>query len=997
MPEVRAADAAAPLDWAALVARAATLAERLAAPPSPERRAPHPETAATWARTCARGDTAAFAQRLEALGLDPNDIATRLADPLPDPVLPPWATVLQHAMARLPNHVVITHDAPHPLAPLLDPLLAEVRARMADITLTPSAREDAIRLFESDLVTLLTTCTADRWPAWTHGLEVDAAAAVWDDYPALARLVGTTIIDGIERMRDLARWFADDRERIAETFAISAPILIGIDASGGDTHEGHARVLRCRVRDSDDREHLVYLKPRRLDGEVVWQRASASLHGHGIATAMLPSLIAADDHGWEMHAEHAPARTDADVQGSYSQAGATAALLFALGGNDLHGDNLVSTPTGLVLLDAETILSPTIGSEDGIEARSAHHVDCILDGFVLPRWVRLRDHAVDITVLAPTDPGASPLAQRLAWQRLDDGTWQVVREETQALGRQARILSPEGEPTEPSAHARIVLDSLSASLDALAHGIDEALIEPGTEVRVLVRSTATYWRILQTSMEPRLLTSGLHRSLHLEHLARAVLDRQDSARSLAFVDAERGALETGVIPRFTVAPDDHEIRYDDAALLPLAETAGERMRRRLFAIRDPRARDVQMDFARTAFAVTLPSTRRALIDGRAAESAADLAHVIAAIRPAVRRLRDIVVDALRLTPHDAAPYSLTAASPAAWAVEPMAAGLYDGSLGLAVALLAADRALSETNDGTRLLLHVATMQAVRHAHRLIVRHGTGGQDGIAGLVWGLALAHELAAPEQHADIEQAMTIAISACSGATVHANTDLLGGSAGLLGSILAATRCHVEVDQDFGRELTRAVARACLDSESRPGFAHGDPGCVAVLTATLSAPWHDPTTDDIVTTALGYLAARSRPPADHEGWCRGAVGDVVATRDTQAIARIAEHRWRDDTLCCGVSGAIEGLRAMAAHDPDARSVRDSLAAALASRVMRSSPRIGVPDDVRLVALGLFQGYAGPLYALAGCEDPTLPHPLTWGGSAGSREVQSQHSGEQL
>lgn len=997
MPEVRATDAAASLDWAALVARAATLAERLAAPPSPGRRAPHPETAATWARTCARGDDDAFAQRLKALGLNPADIATRLADPLPDPVLPPWATVLQHAITRLPNHVVITDDATHPLAPLLDPLLLEARARMDVIALTPSARDDAIQLLEADLVMLLTTCTADRWPTWTHGLTVNAAAALWGDYPALARLVGTTIIDFIERMHDLARWFIRDRERIAETFAISTPRLAGIESSGGDTHEGYARVLRCRVRDADDREHLVYFKPRRLDGEVAWQRASAFLHRHGIATATLPPLITADDHGWELHVEQEPARTEADVQAAYAQAGATAAQLFALGGNDLHGDNLVSTSTGLVLLDAETVLSPTIGSEDGIEARSAHHVDCILDGFVLPRWIRLRDHAVDITALAPTDPGALPLAQRLVWQRRNDGTWQVGREDVPALDRQARILSPDGEPTQPSAYARIILDTLSTSLDALGAGSNEADIAPNTEVRVLVRSTSTYWRILQTSLEPRLLTSGLRRSLHLEHLARAVLDREDSTLSLALVDAEREALETGVIPRLTVTPDDHEIRYNDVALLPLAESVRERRERRRLALRNPRARDDQMAFARTSFAVTLPGMRRALIDGRAAEPAMASVHDTTAIAPAVRRLRDIVVASLRLTPADAAPYSLTAASPTAWGVEPMTAGLYDGSLGLAIALLAADRALGESTDRARSLLHTATGQTLRHAHRFLVRHGAGGQGGMSGLVWGLALAHELAPLDQQAHVAQAMTMAMSACRDAVPHADADLLGGSVGLLGAILGAARRHVEVDEAFGRELTRAVARACLDSQPRAGFAHGDPGCIAVLTTALNAPWHDPSTDDIVTTALGHLAARNRPPADHEGWCRGAVGDVVATRDAHAISRIAEHRWRDDTLCCGASGAIEGLRAMAAHNADARSVRDSLATALASRVMRSSPRIGVPDDVPLVALGLFQGYAGPLYALAACEDPTLPHPLTWGGSAGSREVQSQHSGEQL
>ena len=997
MPEVRAADAAASLDWAALVARAATLAERLAAPPSAERWAPHPETAATWARTCARGDAAAFTQRLQALGLDPDDIATRLADPLPDPTLPPWATVLQHAMARLPNHVVITHDALHPLAPLLDPLLAEARARMDDITLTQSARDDALRLLESDLVTLLTTCTADRWSAWTHGLDADTAAALWDDYPALARLVGTTIIDDIERIRDLARWFADDREHIAEVFAISAPILTGIDTSGGDTHEGHARVLRCRLRDTDGREHLVYLKPRRLDGEVAWQRASVSLHRQGILTATLPQLVAAGNHGWELHVEHGPARADTDVQGAYAQAGATAALLFALGGNDLHGDNLISTSTGLVLLDAETVLSPTIGSEDGLEARSAHQVDCILDGFVLPRWMRLRDHAVDISVLAPIDPGALPLAQQLRWLRSTDGTWQVVREDVPALDRQARILSPDGEPTEPSAYAHIVLDTLSTSLDALAHGSDDAVIAPDTEARVLVRSTATYWRMLQTSMEPRLLTSGLHRSLHLEHLARAVLDRDDSGRSLVLVDAEREALETGVIPRFTVAPDDHHIQYNGAALLPLAESVRERMGRRLLALRHPRARADQMAFARTAFAVTPPGIRRRLIDGRATESSMELTHDSTAVTPAVRRLRDIVVESLRLTPADAAPYSLTAASPTAWGVEPMAAGLYDGSLGLAMALLAADRALGETTDHARPLVDTATKQTIRHSHRLVARHGTGGQGGISGLVWGLALVHELAPLDQRAAIAQAMTVAIRACSNAADQADADLLGGSVGLLGSILAATRCRVEVDAAFGRELTRAVARACLGSEARPGFAHGDPGCVAVLKAALSAPWPDPTTDDLVATALGHITSRSRPPADHEGWCRGAVGDVVATWNAHAVGRIAEHRWRDDTLCCGASGAIEGLRAMAAHDADARAVRDSLAAALARRVLDSSPRIGVPVASPLVALGLFQGYAGPLYALAACEDPTLPHPLTWGGRAGSREMQSQHSGEQL
>jgi lantibiotic modifying enzyme len=152
-------------------------------------------------------------------------------------------------------------------------------------------------------------------------------------------------------------------------------------------------------------------------------------------------------------------------------------------------------------------------------------------------------------------------------------------------------------------------DELKADLD-----IRTALSD--LELRVLLRDTDTYARLILHLLQPDLLRDGLDRSIELEWLARPLSVKVSApAARLAIYDMERRALENQDVPRFTVrawsslafADEDQEIaalgllRTPEAFFQRLETLSEDDLRQRLTAIKKALHRRFDGDTEATQF------------------------------------------------------------------------------------------------------------------------------------------------------------------------------------------------------------------------------------------------------------------------------------------------------------------------------------------------------------------------------------------------------------
>ncbi|MFN8127022.1 MAG: type 2 lanthipeptide synthetase LanM [Candidatus Nanopelagicales bacterium] len=963
------------------VARAADLSERLArrSDHSPPRR-PDPDRLMRWTAAAARGDPEALRRRVSRWSADPAALVAELVA-TGGPATPRWWA----AIADLPD----VAPGPGPLGTVIPPLLARAdRVLGPTAWFHPTARSDLVQALADQLTVVLQT-GADRL---IGAGEPVTAPALWHRFPVLARLAGTAVGDWVAAGTELHRAVVADHADLA---ALTGAPVTGVHRirTGLSDRHGGGRTVSVLTCTTSAGERRVVHKPHSLSAELLLGEVLRWCDARGLDLGAAPAVVLRRTYGW---AEFVEDRPTTDPARYFRRAGGLAAVLFALGGNDCHAGNLIACGDQPVIIDAETVLQPALADEDG-----GLPPDSILDGLLLPRWLRVGGTAVEMTGLGAAAAGQGSRLRRLEWTDTEHGPRLRPRDEWVDLAV-GPARAKDGTVLRPDHHAEDLLAGFRAAWDVLQRDADALLAGPLADwdevrVRVLVRMTRTYVRIAQTSLHPDLLADGLDRSLHLEHLARFILDRDDWREWLDLIDEERDQMEGGDIPSFSVAGTARHLRDRVGAVLaPLAESAADRAERRLAHL-SPDERQTQEDLIVTALAVAPVGVRTRMLAQARAEADPDLVATHESVRTSARSLLDVLMAQTRRTPT-----GLVAADRAQWGVERHRIGWYDGTTGILVATAAAAVALDDASarERARGLLGHDLAEARSRPGRLWRGRGIGGQDGVGGILVGWAAAARLL-PESAEHVAHAVDHLLR--HRVPVTGDPDLLRGSGGLLAGLLAARSAGLPVDDDYGRQVSVAtVAALPAAGVGLNGFSHGDAGAAAVLSAAAAGGGLDDPADhrrphelllgesrrydpDIGEWRDLRVPGRERPGP---GWCNGAPGmalaRIIVGDPGDDLPRLAAACRRDveprDNLCCGAAGRAEVLRAWSEADPRQRAAYDAAVSGLVARTSTARLRLGVPPGVRLQPLGMFQGVSGVLVALAGWLSPTQPHVLAWG-----------------
>lgn len=840
------------------------------------------------------------------------------------------------------------------------------------------------------------TVTGDSPQARFRGFVADRCrpgelAALFADYPVLARLLAQTTEQTIRARQELFARFAADREALVDAVldGTDPGPVIAVDAVG-DTHDDGRCVATLTFADG---RKVVY-KPRPIDAHTHFNALLSWVSERtGLDLTGVP-LVARAAYGWSGFIRQQACTTTTQVRAFYRRQGALLAVLHALDATDMHCENVVAAGDQPVIVDVETLLHPrlawlsVLGEDPAAEALNAS----VQRTALLPMILMGESGIHDVSGLGG-DAGAPIPVAAPTWVDGGRDTMRLRRAVVAATAAQNR---PElaGRVIDPGAHEPSLLAGFRLAYDTLRAGAAQLLAPEGPlaafatdTTRCVLRPTRAYAALLQEATHPTVLRAAAARDALFETLAGS------SAHPLhdVLVAHEIGALWRGDVPLVTSRPSSRVLwtcdgtRVVDAlAAAPLDVVAAKV---RGFGDRD---RERQEWIIRASLATReIPAHTMAATVDLAPAAATTEGIVCAATGIADAIVAQSVSDGTR-----ANWLGLELVDDRFWGLQPMSASLSTGYLGTALFLAETARL-----TGARRYLEVAA-EAVRPLPRLLclleetpeLADTVGlGYHGLGGIAFGI---HRLQQLGLTAELRTALPAAIrliraqaSRPRERTVAAHSYAEGGA-----GALAALRClagagHRGLDDVIAAQtsLIRQILHENLPGVAESaeftgpsGFAHGLAGLVWAIDP--AAAGTDPETER-ARRLLGACLAESPGP----GWCTGRAGiDLAMTgREPGGVRDVLDRAaarpvLRDLSLCHGELGALEPLVRLARWDERAAALLATRTALVLAAIGRLGPLDATPR--RITSPGLLTGQAGVGLGLLrlGFADQ-IPSPLTF------------------
>jgi type 2 lantibiotic biosynthesis protein LanM len=810
--------------------------------------------------------------------------------------------------------------------------------------------------------TLTATDSAGRW---TEFVDRTCAPGYWDTltrhYPTLQRRLRSVIGNRVAAAVELGTRFTADRAALPRLTGADPGELRAVSFGEGDSHRGGRTVaiLACAGC------HVVY-KPRSLGVDRALAGLLATVLPDEEDAIRVPRVLERDGYGWAEHVAHRFCAGEGELRRFYRNLGRWLAVMRLIGGTDLHQENLIAAGPVPVVIDCETLFTPTqpapaSGYGEAVDAALAMVTGSVLGTGLLPgRGLALGWRGIDTSAIGSL-PGQQPTPDVPVI--VDAGT----DEARIGLAKAPRAPAANHPAPEPVLgrywdHVVSAFTELTGRLHELdaAGALDAPLAAFADQpVRAVVRSTETYAELGRMLWHPASLhDEGTAVGRAADLLEKHAGNAPDAPGAPAVIAAEVAELLVGDIPYFATTP----------ASGVLSGPGGTRWGRAVDVVAEARDRWRGTDPGVDRRVIQAALVSAYLNEGWLPEPVRRLPSTVDSERLDRRRralaadiVREVVATAIRGTDGTAAWVAPTL-NPTGWAVQSLSADLYSGLSGVALLLTgylretAAGRADPVPGVDDLLAATVRTMRLAEQRWLADTAAGVplrpepaGGYVGLGSRVTGWLLLYQLGVVGDEA-LESAATLAGQLPRAVVDDTEYDILVGRAGAVVPLLRLAEhtgdaAWTELASMIGDQLVAegepAESGAGVDLVSWPnkqfpegigGFAHGVTGIGWAL-ARLAAVTGDPAHADTARAAFAYEETlyddeqrgwRDLREDGHigAGWCHGAGGIGIAALDlwrhtgepgwTDVIQRAAASGWArgtgwNHTLCHGDLGLWE------------------------------------------------------------------------------------------
>lgn len=845
---------------------------------------------------------------------------------------------------------------------------------------------------------------------------------VLSTHPVLGRLLAILTKQWMNWTSLLFLRYAQDRNAISREFYSSEDQgrVAAVSTQLSDPHRGGQTVLILRYESG---KQVVY-KPRTLEPEVAWNDILAWVNRRGPANLEIVKAISRRTFGWMQSVEREPVSDVIQAHDYFHNSGAILFLLYVLGVNDMHGENVMSGRRGPVIVDLETMLKMRAPVEFSVLSPARKKAlgrisDSVLATGFLPAWEE--------------SPGgdAVPIGALNHNRIRRSGEWRFVAPNSDGMQRSFVYgnVAPgpgglffESEAAMANAHATEVARGFrdmyefffSNKSEVLSPGGPLAMLK-GIKLRYVARPTRLYALMLKRALEPNNLRTSGEWTRTFCILERISANSGAPATSKALIRYEMGSLRDLDIPYFEADSSRTGVMVRGRTIARVGSRSG-------YQSAIDRVRQLSMPDCRRQESLILASFA---IDSRAQEAETDFV-VEDGVRGPVpieidRDEINVLVSEAERQAATLARAACRASGTAAWmGVIPLSASnagylylsvcghdLYAGATGIALFLSALFKVTRQSSCRNLALSAVASIrqEAFRQGggEAFVNCYGIGGISGTGSICYGLALISSLA------EYPEGLTDALSLAryiTRAAIESDTrfDVVSGVAGVALSFLAIHALSPStylLDQArlCGQHLitrrVRAGRTGCgwNTSFGNPltGFAHGAAGIALALyrlfEATGEHRFREVADEAVAFERETYSEKegnwpdlRFTTPQYVAQWCHGAAGIGLARvgtppslrnrkieREILAATKATTDRFDGtlDDVCCGNLGRIELLLAagLQLKRPDFVETARRAACAVVYRAQRTGYRLkgGLPE----MNPGFFSGISGIGYQL--------------------------------
>lgn len=1021
-----------------------------------------------WREQFPFGDEQFFAQRLTACDISEEEFLRVVGGAGSDPKPPVWARTLVHAyLAPQRPESALTDASSRPTdglypflrcaAPLVDHFAEQLRDNAAGLAgghpSAPFHAPTVHQLFLGDLLEafkrmlapamllelnlaritgqLAGAGPAERFYEFIDGLGNSATALLrLSRYPVLARQLVVRgecwAASSLAFLRDLA----DDRPAI-EYWLDGEPQLdrlAGVQTQLADSHCGGRSVV---VAAFDSGLRLVY-KPRSLAIDRHFQQllqwTGSRVDGMSFRVT---KILDRGTHGWTEYVRPTDCESRQGVRRFYERQGGYLALLYLLNGGDLHCENVIAAGEHPVLVDVEALFHAHVPTRHygvhGVAARAWE--TSVLRTGLLPTPMRWSDdhEPLDRSGLGAPEHQLSPFGV-LCPDAVGTDEMRLVRQR-HPIKPPRHLPTIAGRPAEQIDVSAVVRGFAKVYRTLMAHrGELRTPTGPiarfgGDQIRIVLRHTLVYTRLLSESFHPDVLRDALDRDQLFDLLWADVPDNAQLGRVVA---DECRDLWNGDVPVFYSRVGSRAIESSSGKTIPrfLPEPTDAPVRRRLLALCDEDL-ERQSWFIRAAFA-SLEAGRANI--SRETEGWTPTGTVTTTrdrlIAHACRIGERLAVLALR-SGDEAGWMGLRHEGKDDWSLRPVGPDLYDGTAGI-VLFLAHLAAVTGEQRYRRLAAAGARNLQNQVAALTPTFTPIGAFNGAGGLIY--LYSHLATLWDQPQWLDDAHTIIDELPQMIESDSSYDVMGGAAGCIAGLLAmhavapSNEC-LAVATACGDHLVRS-ARATRPGIGWPsalfgvplaGFSHGASGIAGSLLA-LHRLTGESRFREAALAALAYERSLYDPNRRHwadlrpreeaaaartpmVAWCHGAAGiglsrlGMLSALDSQsgrrdiAIAVDATLAWGfgdNHCLCHGDLGNLDFLlqagEVLAVPAWNAEVQR--LTSKILDEIERSGWRCGISKPVDTP--GLMTGLAGIGYGMLRLAHPqSVPLVTTLGPPA--------------
>lgn len=398
----------------------------------------------------------------------------------------------------------------------------------------------------------------------------DQVRELYENYYEFVRIAKKMTDASSDYCIEILTNFTKNREQIQQKLHVSNREVLKIDCikiGSGDKHNGKsvAQVLLSNEMQILYKPHSLALDKAFYD-LIGWINAKKS---DTMLDMRASDVLSYDDYAWTFYIQYEEAKTLKGINRYFQRGGQLLGLMYALNAVDCHYENIIANGEYPVLIDTETIMHPIINGHenesisglDVIQNLTQEHLNkSVLTTGLLPLYIvggGIDAERVDVSGFSNLENKRYPFKSiKLVNEKSDDVKLERNYQEIQS-GKNCPIYK--GKKYEGYMYEKDIIKGYRAMYEWILEHKEEMLSYikehfRNMHIRILMRATNIYGRLLETSMHPDFLSDDISRRVLLSRIGINITKEYENITPL-----ECSSLVENDIPYFTCSFSRNEI------------------------------------------------------------------------------------------------------------------------------------------------------------------------------------------------------------------------------------------------------------------------------------------------------------------------------------------------------------------------------------------------------------------------------------------------------